>query len=183
MENKNEQIPVFLTERMMRKIMEDKECVELIIHTFLQLPDLKIIPNTYDCNDNIYALDGNNNLCRIILRTMDFLEGERDFLNPFSGNFANDKKCKNYVLIFDEDFPELNQYGYFYDAEIKKNSDKTICYYAELTIINVDYTGNSPFSHLLSDLKCGDSDKIRNRTLRRRIKEILSKENGTEEHE
>lgn len=180
MEKKSKQIPVFLTERMMRKIMEDKECAELIIHTFLQLPDLRIIPNTYDCNDNIYALDGNNNLCRIVLRAMDFLDEERDFLNPFSGNFANDKKCKNYVLIFDEDFPQLNQYGYFYDAEIKKNSDKTICYDAELNIINVDYTGGSPFSHLLNDLKCDNPDKIRNRTLRRRIKEILEEENREE---
>lgn len=183
MEKENRKIPIFLREGMMRKIMEDKECAELIIHTFLQLPDLKIIPNTCDCNDNIYALDGNNNLCRIILRTMDFLEGERDFLNPFSGNFANDKKCKNYVLIFDEDFPQLNQYGYFYDAEIKKTTDKSICYDAELNVINVDYAGNSPFSHLLCDLKCNNPDKIRNRTLRRRIKEILAEENGTEGHE
>lgn len=183
MENKNEQIPVFLREGMMRKIMEDKECAELIIHTFLNRHELKLIPNTYDNSKNFFAIDKENRLCRIMLQFADSFDASNDFLNPDSNEFKDGDKYRNFLLIFDKDYPQLNKFGYFFHTEIKEITDEEVCRETELYIINIDYEGDSPFSHLLCDLKCNNPDKIRNRTLRRRIKEILAEENGTEGHE
>lgn len=183
MENKNGQIPVFLTERMMRKIMEDKECAELIIHTFLNRHDLKLIPNTYDNSKNHFALDKENRLCRIMLQCADSFNASEDFLNPNSSEFKDGDKYRNFLLIFDKDYPKQNKFGYFFHTEIKEITDEEVCRETELYIINIDYEGESLFSHLLRDLKCDDPDKIRNHTLRRRIKEILAEQDSKEEHE
>ncbi len=183
MENKKEQIPVFLTERMMRKIMEDKECAELIIHTFLNRHDLKLIPNTYDNSKNYFDIDKENKLCRIMLQCADSFNANEDFLNPASNEFKDGDKYKNFLLILDKDYTQLNKSSYFFHAEIKQIANVTVCRETELYIINIDYEGESLFSHLLNDLKCDDPDKIRNHTLRRRIKEILAEQDSKEEHE
>lgn len=170
----NRKIPVYLTERMMRRIMEDRECAGLIIHTFLYRTDLKIIPNTFDNSKNFFAIDKENRLCRIMLQCADSFDASEDFLNPNSSAFKDGDKYKNFLLIFDKDYPEENKFGYFFHAEIKEITNETVFRETELYIINIDFEGESIVSYLLNDLKCDSPDKIQNTILRRRIKEILS---------
>ena len=179
--NENGRIPEFMQGKMLRKIMEDKVCAELIIHTFLNRSDLIIISNTYDSSNNFFALDSENRLCRIMLQFADSFDESEDFLNPYSNNFKDGNKYKNFLLILDKDYMKLNKCGYFYHVDINQITDETVCRYAELSIINIDYEGESPFSQLLCDLKCDDPDKIRNHALRRKIKEILEEQNSKED--
>ncbi len=180
MENKNEKTPEFLKGEMMRKILQDRDCAELIIQTFLQRLDFMVVPNTYDNSDNIYALDGDDKLCRITPRFLDYFE-ESDIKDIDSGlKLDNDTRFINYLIMFMRDFLQENKSDYYCNVNVMRDKDINQRYKAEMCIINTDYTGVSPFSHLLRDLKCDDADKIRNRTLRKRIKEILAEESGTE---
>lgn len=182
MENKNEKIPEFLKGEMMRKILADRDCAELIIQTFLQRFDFMVVPNTYDNSDNIYALDGDDKLCRITPRFLDCLDDSYRHNDDSGIKLDNDTRFINYLLMFMHDFLLENKCVYYCNVNVVKDKNINQRYKAEMCIINTDYTGVSPFSHLLRDLKCDDPNKIRNRTLRRRIKEILAEESGTEEN-
>ena len=174
----------------------NKECAEVVLHTILEKPDLKVehvetqrsLQNLQgrSIRLDIFARDSKGKVYNIEIQRADRGATAKraryysslidvDLLDP--GDYFN-QLAETYIIFITEKDVWRDGLGLYHFDRICRETGKLMNDGVHIVYVNGEYRDNTPLGALMSDFSCNDPDDIKNPVLSNRVRYLKQTEKG-----